>query len=331
MANSTDTRELPLRIYSLVYLSLVTALIVLMLSSFGVGAITVYDTRLGAESVSRAIHSLPVFIIGSGLLVPVSLTLGELFAILWSIYLILFVMAMSGPSKNFVSVMKDLPRLGSEAAKGNSIFNVAGIFSALVVLITAIDFFQERAGIPTGSLPETDPIRMFVSLSYAPLVEEIGFRVTIVGLVALFLLKGRQVGWKSAYVLWSPAKYLKIILGEEQYKSAFKFLLISVVASAIFFGVAHELYGAGWKIGKISTASLAGLGLGWLYLEYGLPAAVLLHWSFNYFGSAFFFYSKAGGPTSLDPIIDFLLYSVGTLSLIGYGISVYQRAVSRST
>lgn len=306
------------------YVALATALIGLMLLSFAVGAFTVYDTSLGASSLSREIDRIPFFVVGIPIVVPVSLTVAELFAIIWSIYLLLFVVALSGPSKNFFSAVRYLLHLDPNGTKGNSAFNVARMFSTLVLLITLIQFFQERAGIPSGSLPESDPIVMFLFVSYAPLVEEIGFRVTIIGLTAILLLKGRQLGLKALYVLWSPARYLKLYLNEE-YKTAFRYALVAVGVSAVFFGAAHVLYGAGWKVGKVTTSALAGLGLGWLYLEYGFAAAVLLHWSFNYFGSSFFYFSKATGGLPIDPVIDFVLFALGTLSFVNYGISQYTK------
>ncbi len=329
LSNPANARQFALRIFFMVYVALATALIGLMLLSFAVGAFTVYGTGLGAASISREVGRIPFFVVGIPIVFPVSVTVGELFAIIWSIYLLLLVVALSGPSKNFLSAISDLLHLTPNGTKWNSAFNVARMFSILVVLITLIDFFQERAGIPTGSLPEADPIVKFVILSYAPLVEEIGFRVTIIGLTAIVLLKGRQLGSKAVYVLWSPAKYLKLFLKEE-YKSAFRYVLVAVAVSAVFFGAAHVLYGAGWKLGKVTTSTLAGLGLGWLYLEYGFAAAVLLHWSFNYFGSSFFYFSKATGGSPIDPIIDFLLFALGTISLVNYGISQYTRTASPS-
>lgn len=314
----------------MVYVALATALIALMLLSFAVGAFTVYGTSLGSASLSREVGRIPFFVVGFPIVVPVSLTVAELFAILWSVYLVLFLVTLSGPSKNFLSVIRDLPHHTLNGTKGNSAFGVARMFSILVVAITLIEFVQERGGIPTGSLPESDPIVMFLFISYAPLVEEIGFRLTIIGLTAILLLKGRKLGWKAMYVFWSPARYLRLFLKDE-YRSAFKYTLVAVAVSALFFGAAHVLYGAGWKIGKVTTSTLAGLGLGWLYLEYGFAAAVLLHWSFNYFGSSFFYFSKATGGSSIDPIIDFLLFALGTLSLINYGISQYTRTASQSS
>ncbi len=83
--------------------------------------------------------------------------------------------------------------------------------------------------------------------------------------------------------LWHPSRYLKKNDSPEQYKRHLKSIYVAIILSAILFGLAHVLLGAGWGPGKILSAAVAGLGLAGLYYLYGLPAAILLHWSIDYF------------------------------------------------
>jgi hypothetical protein len=54
-----------------------------------------------------------------------------------------------------------------------------------------------------------DPLLTFVAVTFAPLREELGFRVVVIGLVALLALASRGAGWDSVKALWQPSKYLK--------------------------------------------------------------------------------------------------------------------------
>jgi hypothetical protein len=49
------------------------------------------------------------------------------------------------------------------------------------------------------------------------------------------------------------------------------------------FGLAHFLLGGGWQLGKVSTALLAGLVFGIVFVAYGAYASILLHWFFDYY------------------------------------------------
>ena len=56
-----------------------------------------------------------------------------------------------------------------------------------------------------------------------------------------------------------------------------------ILITGIAFGSAHYLLGGGWEIGKVTTATLAGLVFGIVYVAYGAYAPILMHWFFNYY------------------------------------------------
>ena len=70
----------------------------------------------------------------------------------------------------------------------------------------------------------------------------------------------------------------------------------TIIGSSLVFGLTHFLSGAGWEIGKISTAMVSGLALGLVYLRYGAYAPILLHWFFNYYFGAFDLASQLNVP-----------------------------------
>ena len=94
---------------------------------------------------------------------------------------------------------------------------------------------------------------------------------------------------------------------------------VALVLTSGAFGAAHYLYGGGWEIGKISTAMVSGLALGYVYLRYGAYAPVLLHWFFNYYFGAFDLASqlKMPGGGTLATGIDLLSFGAGTIFAAG--------------
>ncbi len=179
----------------------------------------------------------------------------------------------------------------------------------LLTAAVVIQGLQEAQGVPTGEppLPE-DPFQAFFLLTYAPLVEEVGFRISPIGaflIVYLFLIGRRNE------VTLSWTERLKILILTPLFPEKAKRRLgaktisdfglrqgislgewIMVIWTSIAFGLSHYLYGGGWEIGKVTSASMIGLALGITYLIYGFQAPILLHWFFNYYFTAFDLASK---------------------------------------
>jgi membrane protease YdiL (CAAX protease family) len=109
----------------------------------------------------------------------------------------------------------------------------------------------------------------------APITEEIGFRVLLIGL-PLLAFYSHKVSVKHFFKgLWSPSNNLHI------YETRRAIILILIVA--VFFGLAHIISGEPWSGGKFAQATISGLILGWVYFRYGLISAILVHWATNYF------------------------------------------------
>ncbi len=219
--------------------------------------------------------------------VPINFNLGQLFLVLWTIYLILFAIAMNGPVRNIWSAIKASTKRGIDALFDNSMLATLIVFPVVVWVTVGISLLEQAGGVSTGSLPPADPLLEFVELAIAPLREELGFRVIPIGVVAMLMLFSTGKVRDGLLALWHPSRYLKKNDSPEQYRRHLTTVYVAIALSAILFGLAHVLLGAGWGPGKILSAAVAGVGLGGLYYLYGFPATVLLHWAIDYFLSVF--------------------------------------------
>ena len=104
-------------------------------------------------------------------------------------------------------------------------------------------------------------------LANASFYEEIVVRVLLIGLpLAIFyLIRDKRVDLP------------RMLFGRfERLDTAFWVLAI---ISSIMFGVAHV---GAWTWYKAIPTAVSGIAFAWLYGKYGLPAAVLLHYTFDY-------------------------------------------------
>lgn len=248
----------------------------LFLASFPMGVFVVFASDIGDE-----IHyDLPLTHLGlfsdTGLyLAPFPLSVGDAFVILWMTYLVIFMIGVLGPARGFGSVMSDvMAGRGHTAQASNYMFGAIAWFSILVLASIIITVAQDYVGIPTIRLLPDNGLEDFFYITLAPLVEELGFRLILVG-IPVFLMYAH---WFSpgyfARSLWRPAT-----LGIEDKRKA----VAVVVAVAVLFGFLHIALGESWSEGKFAQAAVGGVILGWVYIRYGFAACVIIHWAANYF------------------------------------------------
>jgi membrane protease YdiL (CAAX protease family) len=148
-------------------------------------------------------------------------------------------------------------------------------FSILILVSAVINFIQEGFGVSTIPPTVENDLIQFFYVSLAPITEEIGFRVFLIGLPLVAFYSHRTSVKHFFKGLWSPSNNLHI------YESRRAIILIIIVA--VFFGLAHIISGEPWSSGKFAQATVSGIILGWLYFRYGLISAILVHWATNYF------------------------------------------------
>ena len=285
-------RKKILQIYSYFFAVICLIVIASMFFSFVLGGYTVFSTKLGITEIANPITFFSLFIFGVPLPIFTSTTLGEIFSGIWSIYLILFVVALNGPKLSVVNTIQSIKKRNRFLFNENAIITVIVYFSIMLIIFSIIELIQNQAGIPMGTTPQDTPIRAFTMVSIAPIVEEVGFRTTLIGGVVFFILLGRSNNLSSLKALWHPSKYLEqnTSLHPNNYRWSIIFIIL---LSGFFFGASHLAYGSSWAIGKLPSAIIAGILLGWIYFTLGFPAAVILHWSFNFLPGAYVYFECA--------------------------------------
>lgn len=243
--------------------------------SFPFGVFVVFNTDIGGDiNFEYPINGLVLFE-ETGSFIPSSIEIGDVFIVIWSIYAILFTIAILGPDKGFLKTLSANLSHGKFESKSNYMLAITKWFSILILISVVIDFIQQGFGIITVPPHADNDLTQFLYVSISPLVEELGFRVILIGL-PLFVFYSHKLSLKHFFKsLWRPSHNLHI------YDFRKSFLLIVLVG--IFFGLAHIMTGEPWSEGKFAQASASGIILGWLYFRFGLIASILVHWGTNYF------------------------------------------------
>jgi hypothetical protein len=223
-------------------------------------------------------------------LLPFAVPIGALFTFLLVVYAFLFIYAIVQPKS---------PRQAVRDALSGGVGSL--LQSPFILIIVAIGFLNfsgvivtsvSEAGLGSVGNPFStiDPLLEFGSLTFAPLREEIGFRVLLIGIVALILSLGRPP--KTALkALWRPSIVFE---GAAVGGAAATIIWAATLGSAVTFGVCHiTCGGGGWSWAKFPDAAWGGLVLGYLYVRYGLHAAILTHWGVDYLGSVFSFFGQS--------------------------------------
>lgn len=261
----------------------------------------------GLTVSSETVHLPILLFIVIGFYIPVAFNVGLVFLFVWSVFVVCFIAAWKLRESFHGVIEKGFVRPIGKLFD-NWLFAMPIITSMLLTAVIAIQSFQEAQGIPTGNIPlPSNRFETFFELSYAALIEEIGFRITPIGAFLIIYLWVRR---KNAVPL-SLGQRLKLFfmapLFPDEAKKMVGVKTVSdfgvrggissgewgmVFFTAIVFGLAHYLYGGGWEIGKVTSASVVGLAMGLTYLLYGIQAPILLHWFFNYYNYASYFASE---------------------------------------
>jgi len=256
--------------------ALISVIFCLMVLSFPTGAYLVFNSEIGDNITHEyPMDSLSLFLAGIGFEVPIKFELGDGFIVIWCTFLILFTVAIFGPKKNFVAVLQSMISEGSYKIQDNYIVAVIKWFSILVIVSGGIIAVQEFVGISIEQPEAPNQLIQFFDISLAPIIEELGFRVMLIGL-PLFMLYSYKSSFKFfVKSLWWPWKNLRNV--------NMKKALSVIVIVGILFGAAHIFSDEAWSTGKLAQAIASGIIIGWVYFRYGFVPAVLIHWATNYF------------------------------------------------
>jgi membrane protease YdiL (CAAX protease family) len=137
-----------------------------------------------------------------------------------------------------------------------------------------INFIQEGFGIVITPPPVENNLTHFFYVTLAPVLEEFGFRLILIGIPLFALYSNRSSVKYFVQCLWNPNN-LKIY--------DFKKAIFLIIFIGILFGFSHIAFGESWSEGKFLQATIGGIILGWVYIRYGFVASLLIHWGTNYF------------------------------------------------
>jgi hypothetical protein len=299
---------------------------------------------LTAGNINQPLPILLFIIVG--FYTPLALNFGLVFLFLWGVFAFCFIAAWKFRDEFHEVIEKGFSR-PIRKLFDNWLFAMPVITSMLLTAVIAIHSFQEAYGVPTGDIPlPSNSFESLFELSYAALIEEIGFRVTPIGTFLIFYLF--WVGRTNRLTL-SLGQRLKLFFTAPLFPDEAKKMVgvktvsdfgvregiglgewIMVFFTSIIFGLVHYLYGGGWEIGKITSASVVGVAMGLSYLLYGIQAPILLHWFFNYYNYAYYFaselYSSVLVTSLLIDLLTIVLGVLGWLTVITLGIYKMFRA-----
>ena len=200
--------------------------------------------------------------------------------------------------------LKTMFKKGLSSISENSFVTTLYATSFVMLIVFIMTFLFEKTGVEVGHLAKPNPVMYFFEVTFAPIKEEIGFRMTFIGpiLVIVYLIKRNDVNLGVLKGLVYP---YELIRSRKELK---KIAWILILCSSILFGVLHYISGTGWKIGKIPTATVSGILLGFLYVYHGLPASIISHWIFNYLIEI---------TLVLSPVFPALVFGIEALIMLG--------------
>jgi len=256
--------------------ALISVIFCLMVISFPTGMYLVFNSGMGDDiTYEYPMDSLSIFLAGIGFEVQLEFEIGDGFVVIWCAFLIIFTIALFGPKTNFVSVLQSMITEGKYKIQDNYIVAAIKWFSILVIVSAGIIAVQELFGISVEQPETSNQLVQFFGISLAPIIEEIGFRVILIG-IPLFALYSQGPSLKLlGKSLWWPWKNLHNV----NVKKA----LTVIIIVGILFGAAHIFSDQSWSSGKLAQAVASGIIIGWVYYRYGLAPAILIHWATNYF------------------------------------------------
>ncbi len=311
-----------LQLVGIPFTALLSVIFGLLLVSFPIGLFVVFESDIGGDiNYEYPFTHLDLFIGTELYQAPIDVSIGDVFVILWSLYLVIFVIAILGPKHDFLKTLSPIISFGRYNTRLNYMIGVTKWLSILILISALINFVQEEFEIEiVPPLGDNDLVQFFY-VTLAPLTEEFGFRLLLIG-IPLFAIYSHKSSVKYLIkCLWNP-NHLQI------YDS--KKAIILIIFVSILFGFAHVAFGDSWSEGKFAQATASGIILGWVYLRYGFVATLLIHWAINYFVFSYAnFISQINMISIEDAFSHSLMSSLELLLLVSGAFSIGIMFVNR--
>ena len=155
----------------------------LLLVSFPMGIYVVFEPNVGDDiNYEFPITHLELFENSEFFESSIDVSIGDVFVILWVLYLAFFVIALLGPKRDFLKTLSPIISHGKYETRSNYMIGITKWFSILLLVSALINYVQEGIGIEIiPPLTENDLVQFFY-VSLAPLIEEFGFRIILIGI-----------------------------------------------------------------------------------------------------------------------------------------------------
>ena len=316
-----ETSNKILQALGIPYSAILSVLFGLLLVSLPIGVFVVFDSDIGGDiNYEFPLSHLELFEGTDFYQSSIDVSIGDAFVILWTFYVIIFVIALLGPKHNFLESLSPIITRG-KITSSNYMLGVTNWLSILIFASAIVTYVQDWFGIPTTPPMADNDLIQFFYVSLAPLIEEFGFRMLLIG-IPLFMMYSRRTSFKFfVKSLWNPSN-LDIIDSKKA--------ILLIVFVGVLFGFAHIAFGESWSEGKFAQASIGGIILGWAYLRYGFVASLLIHWATNYFIFAYAnFVSQINSISIENAFSHSLMSSLELLLLVSGGISLTVLLVNR--
>ena len=303
--------------------------------SFVIASVAMVSTQLGSNLL-KLNGFLPLFLF----LLPTPRIIPANGFVLVATLMLIFAICFWAAAKDrggFINSLSALTRKAKPTSAPNWLVVMPLISSFLLILTLILSISLNSAGVPVGSLPTNNQADLFASISFAPVAEEIGFRITPIGLVVairtlLPLHHGR--GLTNAGASTVAKRILLALISPDRAKESAGLPSIGVsgwrgihwtewtllIISSAWFGLAHYFFGSDWGPGKAITAGLTGFALGMVYLLYGAYADVLVHWFFNFYTFTVFGGLLGGTYSDILAVLALLASVFLTVAALVYGI-----------
>jgi len=314
-------------LFVLVVLIMLASYLLILLMGYGFVFFTPQGLSLAMQSSSFPV--LLFFFIG--FYTPTELNVGAVFSFMWIVYVLCFAAAWRW-RESFHDVIRKPFSRPFRKLFSNFLVVMPLLSSMLFAAAFAIIYSQESVGIPTGqpAWPQDTPLQqIFIDLAYAPVIEEVGFRIIPFGLVVILSVissgkSAKGMGFKSiigSIIYPEGAKRtagLRNVSEHGFWRGISLGEWIMILVTSLVFGFAHVISGIGWEPGKATSASVQGFFFALTYLAYGFEAPILLHWFFNYY--LFFFDPDVVSRFFLgaDPILSVVELIIIALGVIGW-------------
>ena len=257
------------------FTALLSVIFGLLLVSFPIGIYVVFETNIGGDiNHEYPLTHLNLFENTELYQLPIDVSIGDAFTILWIFYLILFIMAILGPKHDFLKTLSPIISFGRYNTRVNYMIGVTKWFSILILISVIINFIQEGIGLEIVPPSVENDLIQFFYVSLAPLIEEFGFRLILIGIPLFAIYSSRSSVKYFLRCLWNPCS-----LNIHDTKKA----ILLIIFVGVLFGFAHIAFGDSWSGGKFIPATASGIILGWAYIRYGFVVSLLIHWATNYF------------------------------------------------